>query len=273
MIGKPGFRAEFSARYAVAAAMVNDVPVQLTPGFGSLDVSVPVAQWLASGDNRFGVRLEGALPNAPIHPLATASVALASHQLGRIRETEAMMASVHFGPGEQPLAGSEPIAAVGGAGPISLYRNERRIDAFRSIRIDEAIPRWKWLDSPIIADTPANRASLLQQYRHIHRRMSERVATGWHEILLERTVEYRIALHATPDDMPDDYGIVAGYSSDTKLDPLEDSDAQFRLYGNGRLAEWVRWDDEPLITRSDAEKESFYRFIFRQEAGAWIVTR
>lgn len=225
---------------------------------------------MANGPNALSLRL---WPQAP--GIGAVSATVAVHVPGRLDETQRdlFITKVDFG-ADNPLEGNTPPGSGPGfrIGAAGLLPIEGGVAINRTFELENRVPDWRWLSSERMIDSPDLRTALLGQYAGIWSALSEARLEMFPELLAERTAEYRLATFADVADIPADYGL-AGAIAEGRLFDLEPEHAQFRLFGDGRLAEFRRWDDKPMIAFIEGEIGRYFRFVFRRERGAWIVTR
>lgn len=253
-----------------AEILMNDAPVLTTRRAVPLSASSPVNAWLANGRNRLALR---------VRPLAAGlgavSATVAVHMPGRFDETRRDLFTLKIDlAADDPLEGNTPPGPGPGfrAGPVTSQPFDGGILVHREFELDARFPEWRWLGSERLTDSPELRASLMEQYQSIWNALSEGQLGGFPALLRERTDEYRLATFSDADTVPDDYGLSAAIR-DGRLFDLQPEDGVFRLFGDGRLVEFQRWDGKPMITFVEGATGRYFQFIFRRERGAWIVTR
>jgi hypothetical protein len=271
------YRFELSLSGAAVDAKLNDFPVFRTIGALPAEVSMPVTPWLVSGRN--DLALDVGLGPAP--PQAVELVlGFARHRPNFLKETQVELTRIAYDGGREnptegaPLPGPSAVPDAGAAGPVTVTPARRGFVVRRGFDLRDSIPRWRWVDSATISDTPETRASLMTEYQRIWELLNARELGGFPALLEERTAEYRQALHADAEAIPADYGLGTAVSDPaSRLHGLEPEDAEFHLYGGGRLAEFTRWDGKPLIVFEEEDIARYFRFIFRREGERWIVSR
>jgi hypothetical protein len=271
------FCVELSAERCRATVRVNDVPVIRTPGLRPMDAVMPASHYLANGENELRLEIRGAKDGDPVPSAAEATAVLSVHETGRFEATRRVLTAVrHAGAETPPARGSTPPGRTGDsvAGPVTVTADADVARVARMVTLDAAIPRWRWLDSPVIPNDAAMQASLLDVYRQIWRRFSVRDSSGFVAAMAERTAELRAALQAGLDDIPDDRGLVATLADPAlRLADLRPERAVYEPMGGGRLARYVHADGRPVIVFVEGRLGNYFDFIFRRENQRWIICR
>ncbi len=163
----------------------------------------------------------------------------------------------------QPLMGAnEPARVSEDADGWVLYRFD--------VNVEVDLPEMAWMNGEILQDTPEMRRSLVQAMREVHSAMA--VGAGAARPYLEGFTSRNATALGAPADVYYEHSVATIIDDpDSKILPFDVTDAELRLFGNGRLATFV-----PLPHRfADQENEGWlttmYLYYWKDGNGQWRV--
>ena len=220
-----------------AEARINDIPVARTPpGGGAL--CVPVHEVLLEGDNQLALVVDAPLPGASAAPRLAAAPLGASLRL--------LLPRVG-----QP--GSEAVARTLAELDWALAEGEvlqPPVVVSRSASLPIRFPRWRWLDLPLIPDTPAVQLTVASFVQNLAISLARGDPDTFVQAARLRFDELALAYQQAPADLVARWRSRIQLLHATKALQLELpalGDVRLLPCADGRLVECVSPSGEPVL--------------------------
>lgn len=254
------------ARAGIWRVAVNDVALFETVESSGGSVTLPVAQFLQTGQNLLSAMLaDEADPSAGIE------VRIFAHRLGDPTARLGDIARLEFDirRGNRWTWQDAPQTGIGTPGVVA----SGALAAQQQFQLALPLPQWAWLRSAAVAPGPGLRDSVIAHYRTIWEALDARAAGRAAAIVAERTAELRLALGAGAEDVPDDMGLGELFAAGAEAWPFDIDEAELELGGNGRLVRLRRWNTMPFLLLRNGGVGEYLDLWLRQGEQGWIVTR
>jgi len=267
---KPYFTIQLSATGFEYDLRVNDVP--LDKGAGSVEVELPLNQWVFSGTNHLSARLFG----PEFSEGASLRAEVFTRQSGTPESTREALAkfSLNLVNGVPCLSDVDEENITTEAKLIQENKNEWKAEL--TFELETPFKRWLWLDGASIDMDEATHRSLLVAYHDFWRRLNakdmEGVATAMHDAALENLEAYYLtSLKESLADLEIEDLIT---DPTVQLAPFEDLELQLEIFGNKRLARLVEKGGESPIKFLQQGMTIHVDMMFcRTSSGHWVQIR
>ncbi len=305
--GKPFFSIHYDTEGCAYEIRVNDVPIDSDKEGGPMATTIPIDQWLQSGENTITVYLNPQ-PDAKDVAKAGQSCNITTKflvgQNNQPKSSDVPISIVKYH--SSPVKLSSDKSAIDGSAPAGKFdskdkfkedengdvtispitiktketKNGQGVILTRTIELKTPFPKWKWLTSDKIENNESTKKELIVLYHNIWQALRDENFKYLKPLLKERANEMAKAMYLPPakkNAISDFINEV----NDQKLELGEDvgsvsQDKLFlRVFGDGKLARLVAPDGGPVIffNAKDGSYSDSYDFIFRKQDGKWIITR
>ncbi|MGH9900493.1 MAG: hypothetical protein ACRD68_01500, partial [Pyrinomonadaceae bacterium] len=272
------FTAQVSVADCVCEIRMNDVPVLEIKGGETMSVEVPLNQCVQSGINTLSFILSLA-GGDNFSEIAWCEAIIYSRLTGSPREERVQIGGMIFS-GEDRLGGKtglEQSPDYADNTPTISQVSERVIQARRLVRLETPFPRWVWLSSEIIADTPQTRAALIFAYRQFWEQLNLKNVGEVRRLTAAKARELAAAYYITEADAHDRIEFQQHMADpDLTLHPFSEDGLRLEVFGNKRLARLVDANgDSPVIFVMTDRSLAFYmNMVYCNTAGdGWLQIR
>lgn len=155
--------------------------------------------------------------------------------------------------------------------PVEVTRNGEGWVVYQfDVMIDVNLPKMAWMDGQILEDTPQLRQSLIAEMQAVHRALRQGAATA--RPYLDGFVARTAAAVGAPPDAYYARSIVPLIDDpDTALVPFDVADAEFRIFGQGRLAAFVPLPHRFASTANEGWQTTLYLYYWKDTQGNWRI--
>lgn len=158
------------------------------------------------------------------------------------------------------MGGNEPARAAGGADGWVVYRFD--------VTLDVDLPPMAWMEGQVLEDTPTMRQSLIAEMQTVHRALGQGSAAA--RPYLEDFVARAAASLGAPVDAFYERSVAPLIDDpDYKIVPLNVSEAELRLFGNGRLASFVPLPHRFASTVDEGWETNLSLYYWKDQTGQW----
>lgn len=267
---KPLFQIRVDSQKSKYRVGINGAIVFEWNRISPIAASFPVNQWLKNGDNKLTLEISASSLASGECQAELLCLDLEDEEYVQKKITDLTLVDAQ----DRSLpADSDGDVLVSETEQITL-EDENSI-LWRGVRLPVKFPTWRWLTSDVIVDNDETMKELFIQYQKIWHLLQNKETTKIYDHMSERLEEYAIAFYETTQAMADRTKIskMVG-DSDRDLSPLDER-AQLEISGEGRLARLLRQDGNDMISfaKKDNSSTAYYDFIFRRQAGQWVLCR
>jgi hypothetical protein len=261
---------------------INDVPIFRDMGDGlPMTAAMAINEYLTDGPNALSVSLLPATGRDTLEPPADSFlVGLLGRPADAPKTADLRLVTLHLRPGANP----QQLVRVEGTGlGLLTLGSELRIegdgraglDASGGFQLTGSNHHWAWQDSEAIDDSPRTRDALRAVFTGWIMQLRARDTSWLPPSLAERNRELSKALFE-PIAALEAHGLLEAAADPelTLFDP-DLAESELRVFGQGRLARLVRWDETPIIVyvEPDGQSARYFPFTFRRGRSGWIVCR
>jgi hypothetical protein len=298
-----------NCRYDVT---VNHVSVASDPNGRSLDIEVPVNQWLRSGRNETAIALypwpkTGVWPaNGQVGPTANAIATLQVRNIGDPTSASALVTRVSYSGASavagRASAGSTPSGkrsstrgfeaddsgdVVVGETLVTPMRDSAGVIISQTLDLQLPLPIWAFFSSdeiPLIDDMndtefASTTRQLLERLQVVWDALNHNAVDRVLPLFEERNRELDAAFFKEPGSTARDLALslqTASKAADMKLIPLSFDRSQLVVEDNRRLARLVNTASGEAVLAfeyTDQSATQRYPIVFRRSGNQWIVCR
>ena len=146
----------------------------------------------------------------------------------------------------------------------------------REVDLPLPFPKWAWFDGDQIPNNEETKKELTKQYRKIWEALKHNNIQSFSSDFKQRDEEYAQAMYKSVNKI----NIISKLTQKEKSQTLELGDFQpkyqhLKVFGNGKLAKLLSWDDLPVIFFNEKHKDMSHSvdITFMKKNGHWQIIR
>ena len=303
---KPMFNVDVAITGCLYDVRINDVSILTDDEGGPMDTSVPVNEWMQSGDNQLTVYLNP-LPNTQKNDtsqLCKVAVSLSVHSYGS-EDKDTIATLTYQSPANAlsaDLANTEKSSQAGELDSNNFFNPDKRGDVTvtpvlinktnneknkheivlsRTVSIKLPFPKWAWLSGDKIENTEENKVSLIKQYEAIYLAIRDKNFAALRTMTKLRQKEMMEAYYTSQQDSDTVFNIEKDVNNPVEQlveflpTPKVYKYLTIKIDGHAKLAQMVAWDGGSVIgfNYNDGSGSQSYDFTFGKINGKWVIVR